>query len=282
MQSVATVTRGLPPAPLTDDCPACHGLRRVLANGRWTRCRACAGRHEPPPRVDPQACPICRGAGWLSDHGKAVPCECLLAKRRARELEQLAQAANLPNIADKTFETFRPDACRPVSSAGRMREILDTCREYAATLNGWLVLQGPCGCGKTHLAYAVANACIGEGRSVYYQTVPRMLDHLRAGYQDGATVDFEARMRGMETVDLLILDDFGTEKSSEWGADKLFQLVNERYINRQPLVVTTNLDVQGGQGIDPRLRSRLLEGTRTVTGFSQLLVLPADDYRPWA
>ena len=124
---------------------------------------------------------------------------------------------------------------------------------YAKSLNGWLLLQGAYGCGKTHLAAAIANFAVSMGVPTLFLTVPDLLDMLRFSYSAKDTT-FEARFDEIRNAKLLILDDFGTQNATEWAQEKLFQIINYRYINKLSLVVTTNLSLNE---IEARIRSRL-------------------------
>src|SRR6185369_8916948 len=81
------------------------------------------------------------------------------------------------------------------------------------------------------------------------------LDMLRFSY-DSEDTTFEERFNEIRTASLLILDDFGTQNATNWAQEKLFQILNYRYINKLPLVITTNLSLDE---IDARIRSRLAD-----------------------
>ncbi len=205
-------------------------------------------------------CPYCRGVGWLHDptippgdprFGKLQPCVCM--EPRIREKQASAAFRDVEDLAGLTFENFHPNGSPvwPPEIRSIAREALAVCRRYAEQPQGWLVMQGNYGSGKTHLAAAIANAAVARGIRTVMMTVPNLLDTLRAGYQDNT---YQARLEELRSVPLLVLDDFGTQNATPWAREKLFQIVNDRYIHRLPLVVTTN---QEFSQIEPRIRSRL-------------------------
>ena len=126
---------------------------------------------------------------------------------------------------------------------------------YALAPTGWLLLIGGNGCGKTHLAVAIARERLAADKAVLFLVVPDLLDHLRATYAPGSPVTYNAFCQQVREAELLVLDDLGSEQSSPWATEKLFQLLNHRYNAELPTVITTNR--VGLHGIDHRLRSRL-------------------------
>jgi DNA replication protein DnaC len=143
-------------------------------------------------------------------------------------------------------------------------------QQFAQKADGWLLLQGGFGCGKTHLAAAIANFTVGVGVPTLFITVPDLLDALRFTY-DNPESTFEQRFEEIRNAPILIMDDFGTQNATAWAQEKLFQILNYRYINRLPVVVTTNLLLEQIEG---RIRSRLEDPELVTRVFIQ-----APDFR---
>ena len=176
--------------------------------------------------------------------------------RGARNLSSLALHA------DQTFESFSlrrnedMDADRKENLAWAVRE----ARSFAERPSGWLVLSGPYGCGKTHLAAAIANHQLTVGRATpMFVVVPDLLDHLRATFSPASGTTLDRVFEQVKSTPLLVLDDLGTESATPWAREKLFQLLNHRYAARLATVVTTTATINE---IDPRLQSRMMDTTR--------------------
>jgi DNA replication protein DnaC len=230
-------------------------------------------------------CPICKDFGFVRrevevgdpDFGRAIPCTCRLGEVR----ERLRRRSNLGSLGNRTFETFVPDGREPLSTAARqqLHAAYDVCRSYAEELQPrWLVLLGPPGCGKTHLAAAIANRQIELGNDLFFAVVPDLLDHLRATFGPGSDISYDELFEAVRGTRLLVLDDLGAQTSSPWAQEKLFQLLNHRFNAELPTVITTNLSLDR---LDARLRVRL-EDRRVVhiTVQTQLTVGAASAEMP--
>jgi DNA replication protein DnaC len=227
-------------------------------------------------------CPHCGGLGYLRtdlplghpDFGKVEICTCRAGEISQKVHQRLFALSNLNELRHLTFENFQPRGRigLGVTQANSLEQAYNQARQFAQTLNGWLLLQGPFGCGKTHLAAAVANFAVEMGVSTLFITVPDLLDSLRFGYSD-VDATFEQRFEEIRQAPLLVFDDFGTQNATPWAQEKLFQIMNYRYINRLPLVVTTNLSLSEIEG---RIRSRLQDPELV----SRVQILAQDYRRP--
>lgn len=219
----------------------------------------------PIPTLGDPDCPHCHGLGYLRreaepgspDFGKLDICICRRGQVAKTVSQRLFSLSHLDELRDLTFESFLPHGRKGLGElqANSLEWAYNRARQYAGKLEGWLLLQGGYGCGKTHLAAAIANSTVGMGVPTLFLTVPDLLDTLRFSY-DSDDTNFEQRFDEIRNAGLLILDDFGTQNATAWAQEKLFQIVNYRYINRLPLVVTTNLDMDD---IEARIRSRLAD-----------------------
>lgn len=235
-----------------------------------------------------EKCPVCKGSGWLRrdvpvghpHFGKPEKCRCRQALDRARRKREIMSLTGLGGVRDKSFRNFN------VRVPG-VQQAAKAARDYAASPAGWLVLLGPVGCGKTHLAAAISNDCFDRlDMAVLFVTVSDLLDHLRATFSPSSAITYDEQFSRMRDAELLVLDDLGAHHETDWAREKLFQLLNYRYNlagsvdertgrSRAMTVVTSNLF--GLHGVEERIRSRLMD-----TAISQVVSFGpgVGDYRP--
>lgn len=268
-----------PPGPATATItPAV--LRRALT--------APATPNEPPVIPAPRVCPDCGGAGWYKEavpHGhpnfaKLFPCACTLAQRdshvRGRRLDILSKlqgelGGELSRCRLDSFD-LRRARMGDQDSRASLAFALTAARDFVSAPRRWLYFYGPTGVGKSHLAAAIAIAWAdgGLGR-VAYASAPALMRYIRAGYKDDSADD---RLIALQLVDLLILDDLGTEyhkpgESFSHTDSTLFELIADRYTYDRATVITSNLAVDD---LEPRIGSR-------IRGKSRLVYLDNDDQR---
>jgi DNA replication protein DnaC len=200
-------------------------------------------------------CPECGGAGYLRldvpvddpRFGSIVPCACKEREIAERRSQRLLEKSNLRALAGMTFESF-------IQQDAPLKNAFKWARQYAMNPDGWLVIMGGYGTGKTHLAAAIGNYRLAIGEPALFMVVPDLLDHLRSAYAPGSELDYDDFFEGVRQAQLLILDDLGTQTSTPWASEKLFQLFNHRTLYRLPTVITTNNSLDE---INPRLASRM-------------------------
>ena len=103
-----------------------------------------------------------------------------------------------------------------------------------------LYFEGTCGTGKTHLAVAIAMKLINQGVPVICKTSIDLLASIKQSYERDSTVNEEDIIEAYNTVDLLVIDDLGKERATEWSVPILYRIINDRYENMLPTVITTN------------------------------------------
>lgn len=187
----------------------------------------------------------------------------------------LAQAG-LPEpemVLRMTFDAFNVSGNR-ASYAQRLslEAAFKMAHSFAQAPEGWLVLLGPTGCGKTHLAHAIAGERIRAGNRVHYFRVADLLDYLRDTFNPESAVTYDRLFQEVRNAPLLILEDFGTHHPTPWAREKLHQILVHRHDARLPTVITT-AELDEDKRSDP-IVSRLLDVT-----LVSIVPLDAPDYR---
>ena len=152
-----------------------------------------------------------------------------------------------------------------------LEDIFHSAVDFAKSPEGWLVLMGVNGCGKTHLAAAIANERLKAGKPTLFVVVPDFLDHLRSTFSPESKVSYDQLFESVKKAPLLILDDFGEQSTTPWAQEKLYQVINYRYNARLATVFTTCYSLDE---IEPRISSRLQDPR-----LSLLRNIIAPDYR---
>lgn len=224
------------------------------------------------------ACPLCDDTGWKPEEEngvrRVVRCDCW---REQVGRERLA-GANIPrryqHCTLANFSAYNESLERAVGQAERV------ARTFPAATEG-LFLEGQPGVGKTHLAVAVLKQVVQTtgARGLFYDTRD-LLRVIRSTYDPSIrTTELEV-LRPVMTADLLVLDDLGAEKTSEWVDETMNLIVNTRYNERRATIFTSNYpdipdDTEPNSllfRIGSRMRSRLHE-------MCEFVVMDGADYR---
>lgn len=205
---------GEPRSPIDDGpmCDTCHGFRKLR-------------------RDVPVEHP---------DFGRAVDCPACSSFTTSKRLERLL--GSLPELMRPwTLDTFPCQSEQQRSAAERVREWL------ADPAEPWLLLSGANGRGKTGLAVGAMRSLAERGVGCSFVLVPDLLDGIRTTYgtRENFDASYDQLMSDLRTVSLLVLDDLGKEKASDWATEKLFQVIGGRHANLKRTIVTTNLGLKG-------------------------------------
>ncbi len=161
-----------------------------------------------------------------------------LMQEFSKKVEKIIKNSKMSkrNLSYK-FDNFEPNNSN--------RKVFNNLKNYSEELlNGiekkGLILVGNNGGGKTHLACSIANKLIENGIPVIYGTLINLFAELRNSYDTYNNISEMEIIKLYENVELLIIDDLGKEKPSEWGLEKLFTIINSRYEKNLPVIITTN------------------------------------------
>lgn len=189
--------------------------------------------------------------------------------RNQKDLEKVTLRANIPTAyAETTLENYEK---RTVESE-KAHAYMITLANNESTQGAYIF--GTSGLGKTHLAIGLLRKKMEQGKTGVFVVVPELMESLRRCLRENGD-DFEI-LQALYNVDCLVLDDLGAEKATEWVAERLYLVINQRYLNNRMTVITSNCTLKevaerlGEQG--KRITSRILEKCKIIR-------LVGDDYR---
>ena len=181
---------------------------------------------------------------------------------RRADSEQTDDISSLVHHRHQTFESFDDRKNEiPPEHYRLLHQAFVEARDFAEDPHGWIVFTGSHGCGKTHLAAAIANHRVRVSQPALFITAADLLDHLRATFSPDSNVRYDKRFAELKTAPLLVLDDLSLETATPWAKEKLMQLIDYRYVAALPTVVTTSADKAE---LDDRLQTRLLDPRLSV------------------
>lgn len=202
----------------------------------------------------------------------------LKAEREAQEAEEkrrramqervkrlLGQSGIKKRFQQRTFENFRCDTPGRKKNYDIAKEYADNFAYHMARGDG-LYIEGTNGTGKTHLAAAIALQLISEGIPVICKTSSDLLLDIKKSFDSGETREHEV-LGVYKKVDLLIIDDLGKEQCSDWSMSTLYSILNDRYEDMKPTIVTTNYNADG---LTNALTPKGFDNTKIVAIISRL------------
>src|ERR1700730_11219269 len=194
-------------------------------------------------------CPKCGGSGWIiverAHVSGAEPCECR-AQGRAERLEERAQ--NPPLYRHASFHNFLHDDNPDVKNI--MLMATNYVRDFPNEGRPGLLLLGEPGTGKTHLAVAALRRIIEKGFEGLFCDYQNLLDRIRSGYDSSSNSSDKEAYRIALDSEVLLLDDLGAHRVTDWVEDTVTSIITYRCNNRKPLIATTNLpDADAGSAM---------------------------------
>ncbi len=220
----------------------------------------------------PYTCKKCEDTGYVSGYS----CSCrreLLIQLGVEDLEKVSPAAKcrFDNFSLKYYSSA-PDGKYGVSPAEKMEEILEYCKCYAEDFDehsGSLYMSGATGLGKTHLSLAIANVIVRNGWNVIYGSAQTLLSELeREKFSYSGSDEALNRLLG---CDLLIIDDLGSEFSTQFTVSALYEIINKRINLSKPIIISTNLTENE---LEKKYTQRIT--SRIIGGFTRLPFMGKD------
>ena len=208
-------------------------------------------------------CELCNHTGWIiNENNEATPCKCMLRQK----LNNRIKFASIPeSFKDNRLSEFHRDYYHDKKS---IDEVIKAIKTYLANLDemfaegvGFYFYSNAVGSGKTRMATSLANELIYEhDKSVRFATSVDIISAIRATW-DKEYEEFSSEhklINYLTTVEVLVIDDFGSEKYKEWLDDRFYQIINTRYVNRLVTFYTSNKSLDQLE-YDKRITNRIKE-----------------------
>lgn len=219
------------------------------------------------------------GSGWyLNEDDKVEECECMKQRIFADKKKFAEMPEQLRNfkIGEYKVEIYDSQEDKDIASKAKTicKKFVEEYVEFESLEKGLYFYSDTKGSGKTRLAVGIGNALIDRYKKrVKFITATRLIDEIKASFNPTSKDDYSAiqYMNAIMNIDVLILDDIGTEKLTDWVNEKFYEIINQRMLNKKITIFTSNCTIDELKH-DDRIKSR-------IRGMSYLVKCPEQDIR---
>lgn len=207
----------------------------------------------------------------------SVPCQCEKERIEKEQQEQLRyeeakklreQEKYIEKLKSRSMldEKFKNSTFENWNGDNKSQKIINICKKYCENFdynkenNVGMLLHGNAGVGKTYSVSCIANFLMEHRKSVICTSINGLLRQFKSTYNSSSKESEKDVLEYIKTIDLLIIDDLGTEQLTEWSNSILYEIIDTRYRSDKPLIITTNLQRQEFQNrYHQRINDRIFE-----------------------
>lgn len=246
-------------------------LEEILERMKNHSTNLCRNAETPETSRDFDVCPICEGREWIlkiKDRVEiAVPCKCREKAVMSRRLRfaDIPEAFRGMDLRSFRMDVYRkPESKKMVSDACKIiKTYLDDFESQKERGMGLYIWSRTKGSGKTRIAAGIANELM-KNYAVKFAVSLTILQEIKNTWRRDAAGSESQLLDALSTTDILIIDDFGVEAPAAWINDKMYQIINERYINQKVTIFTSN-DPLDKLTYDDRITNRIKERTYQIS-----------------
>lgn len=224
---------------------------------------------------DTVTCKLCGDTGFDKD-GKRCTCHKMLILKYISKNSNLTECMLTQKFENFDFSLFTNQGPSDSGTALKIaRKLSEKALDYAENFDKTgenLFILGNSGTGKTYLSSCIANRALERGKTVYYQSAYQLFDMFeKVKFQKTDGQDFEETIKYVYNVDLLIIDDLGTEFITQYTSATFFDILNSRINNKKSTIISTNLSMEN---IDQMYGTRVV--SRIYGDYTALMTTGCD------
>ena len=183
-------------------------------------------------------CKPCNQARWIIVNNETVPCNlCDKSFEDDIDIKIRIKYAGLDQLMEYKLINFKVDGSVGKSEPSKLRNYLNLAKDYSKNPMGWLVINGPTGTGKTHLAAGIAINCVENSSPVIYKSIQEIVDIITN------TNPEDESFKDLINFPFLVIDDFGNQTYSDWIEEKIDHLFTHRYTRKLPTVIALSSNI---------------------------------------
>ena len=183
-------------------------------------------------------CKVCNQARWIIVNNETVPCNlCDKSFEDDIDIKIRIKYAGLDQLMEYKLINFKVDGSVGKSEPSKLRNYLNLAKDFSKNPMGWLVINGPTGTGKTHLAAGIAINCVENSSPVIYKSIQEIVDIVTN------TNPEDESFKDLINFPFLVIDDFGNQTYSDWIEEKIDHLFTHRYTRKLPTVIALSSNI---------------------------------------